>query len=68
MTTSTALPGEFVSSIPQCDTGDQGSHAGKGFTLSAPKDVFLNKPPSLVGRGWRGGRRGGVGVVGAAGL
>lgn len=44
--------------------GTRGSHAGKGFTLSAPKDVFLNKPPSsgAGGGGVGGGGRGVVGV------
>lgn len=62
MTSSTDLgPGEFVLSVPQCDTGDPGGHTGKGFNLSAPKDLFLNKPPSSVA-----GSGGGVGVWRAA--
>ena len=63
MTSSTDLgPGEFVLSIPQLTLGTGGGHAGKRFNLSAPKDLFLNKPPSS-GVGGGGGVEGGSGVL-----
>lgn len=48
--------------------GTRGSHAGKGFTLSAPKDVFLNKPPSSVAGGGGVGRELGGVVEGGSGV
>ena len=52
MTSSTALgPGNLCHPSHSMTLGTRGSHAGKGFTLSAPKDLYLNKPPSSVA-GW----------------